>query len=130
MRVSAPRLARLPEQRGKYPSLHPHERRSPPSPGRLGILEGGDILATREQASDLRALHALAAPVSEPHGADAAAAAFVEVLGDDRDDVTRSKRVKVEVAGDRNDERLPILRRCGLVGQRVTRTSKDPELSG
>lgn len=127
--TAAPRLARLPEERGKYPSLHPHDGRSPSSPRRRFVLEAGDILSAREQAPDLRALDALAAPVSETHGADAEANTFVEILGHDGHDVTRSEGVEVELAGDGKDDGLPVLGWSVFVGQRVTRTSKDPELS-
>ena len=127
--VSAPRLARPWEERGKNPSLQPHDRRSPSSPRRRFILEGGDVLSARERAPDLRALDALAAPVSQAHGADPAAAAFIEVLRDHRHDVARRERVEVELAGDGKDDGLPVLRRIVGGGQRLTRTSKDPELS-
>ena len=117
------------ETQKKIPSLQTHHRRSPSSPRRRFVLEGGDVLAARQQAPDLRALDALAAPVGETHGADPAAAAFVEVLGHHRRHVARREGVEIELAGDGDLERLPVLRRIVPPGQRRTRTSKDPELS-
>ena len=67
--------------------------------------------------------------MSQAYRADAEASALVEVLGHDGHDVTRSERVEVELAGDGKDDGLPVFRRSVVVRQRVTRTSKDPELS-
>jgi len=127
--VSAPRLERSCEVPKKNPSLQAHDRRSPSSPRRRFVLEGGYVVAAREQAPDLRALDALAAAVGEAHRADPAAAAFVEVLGDHGHDVARRERVEIEVAGDGELDGLSVLRRIVAFGQWLTRTSKDPELS-
>ena len=129
--LSAPRLERSSEAREKNPSLQPHDRRSPSSPRRRFVVEGGDVLSAREQAPDLRALDALAAPVGQAHGADPASAAFIEILGDHGHDVARRKGVEVELAGDGEQDGLAVVPRIVVaLGQWVTRTSKDPELSG
>jgi len=68
----------------------------------------------------------------EPHRAQPEAAALVEVIGDHRDHVARGKRMEVEIAGDGKDDGLAVFRRTvvlHVVGQRLTRTSKEPELS-
>jgi hypothetical protein len=127
--LAAPRLERTSWAREKFPSLEAHDRRAPSAPRRRFVLEAGDVGARREQAADLGALDSLAAPVREAHGADAAARAFVEVLGDNGHDVARRERMEVELAGDGDLERVPFLRRIVVLGQRVIRTSKDPELS-
>lgn len=111
-------------------SLHADDRRAPSSPRRRFVVEGRDVVAAGEQAADLRALDALAAAMSEPHGAEAAAAAFVEVLGDDGHHVARRERMEVELAGDGEDDGLVLpIRRIRVLAQRMTRTSKVPELS-
>jgi hypothetical protein len=119
------------KERGKYPSsLHAHDGRAPSSPRRSFVVEGGNVVARGEQLSYRRALHALAAPVGEPHRVNAEAAALVEIIGDDGHDVTRSEGMEVELSGDREDEGLAlVLRRTFVVGQRETRTSNEPELS-
>ena len=68
--------------------------------------------------------------MGKAHRADAQAAALVEVIGHHGHHVTRGKGMQVELAGDGKDDGLLVARRLPvLVGQRLTRTSKEPELS-
>src|SRR5439155_3497984 len=53
-------------------------------------------------------LHSDPAPVDEPHLAIAALVRRIEVLGDDRRNVTRRKRVQVEGVLDRDLDRLVV----------------------
>ena len=68
----------------------------------------------------------------EADGGDAEPAALVEVLADDRHHVTGREGMEVELSGDGKGDGLPVVREIAallVAGQRLTRTSKDPELS-
>ena len=76
----------------------------PPEPG--GASSKGSTSSRGQQTPDLRALHALAAPVDEPRLAQAEPAALVEIVGDHVQHVPRRERVQVQLAGHGQDERL------------------------
>ena len=68
----------------------------------------------------------------ETDGGDAEPPALVEVLGHDRHHVTRREGMEIELSGDGKGDGLPVVREIAallVVGQRLTRTSKDPALS-
>jgi hypothetical protein len=64
---------------------------------RLGrIPELGDERVTAQQALHSRALHALAAPVNQPHQRPSGCVSGMQIFVDDRDDIARQKRVEVD----------------------------------
>jgi len=105
------------------------EGRSPSAGSGRGIAEVEHVVARGQGAPHFRAPHTSAAAVHDAHFEQATAAALVEVFPDHAHRVARRERVEVELAGDGELDRLPVLRRIVFVGQWLTRTSKDPELS-